>query len=286
MWMRRFFFYLMKKNILKDLSSSIFYDKKYTLFSMIGDDVISFLDRMSTNDINQKKSSKTVITNNKGSIVDIISYKVIDQSKIIFVSVTNSKKSIDYMTKHVIIDDVEFKVLSEVKKLVVYTASNQEELEFSKDVSLFNFDKTFKGINRFEVFMTESETNSIDLSLYKELSFEEKNLADIELEYVNYDRSMTKVNPLELGYIDLISFAKGCYVGQEVIARLHNYQKVSKEIVKFRSNDEVEINSEIKVNSKFIGRVMSVQKFSNEFVGLCLIRKKYKDLVFNSEISF
>ena len=286
MWMWRFFFYLMKKNILKDLSSSIFYDKKYTLFSMIGDDVISFLDRMSTNDINQKKSSKTVITNNKGSIVDIISYKVIDQSKIIFVSVTNSKKSIDYMTKHVIIDDVEFKVLSEVKKLVVYTASNQEELEFSKDVSLFNFDKTFKGINRFEVFMTESETNSIDLSLYKELSFEEKNLADIELEYVNYDRSMTKVNPLELGYIDLISFAKGCYVGQEVIARLHNYQKVSKEIVKFRSNDEVEINSEIKVNSKFIGRVMSVQKFSNEFVGLCLIRKKYKDLVSNSEISF
>ena len=276
----------MKKNILKDLSSSIFYDKKYTLFSMIGDDVISFLDRMSTNDINQKKSSKTVITNNKGSIVDIISYKVIDQSKIVFVSVTNSKKSIDYMTKHVIIDDVEFKVLSEVKKLVVYSASNQEELEFSKDVSLFNFDKTFKGINRFEVFMTESETNSIDLSLYKELSFEEKNLADIELEYVNYDLSMTKVNPLELGYIDLISFAKGCYVGQEVIARLHNYQKVSKEIVKFRSNDEVEINSEIKVNSKFIGRVMSVQKFSNEFFGLCLIRKKYKDLVSNSEISF
>lgn len=276
----------MKKNILKDLSSSIFYDKKYTLFSMIGDDVISFLDRMSTNDINQKKASKTVITNNKGSIVDIISYKVIDQSKIIFVSATNSKKSIDYMTKHVIIDDVEFKVLSEVKKLVVYSRSNQEELEFSKDVSLFNFDKTFKGINRFEVFMTESETNSIDLSLYKELSFEEKNLADIELEYVNYDRSMTKVNPLELGYIDLISFAKGCYVGQEVIARLHNYQKVSKEIVKFRSNDEVEINSEIKVNSKFIGRVMSVQKFSNEFVGLCLIRKKYKDLVSNSEISF
>ena len=276
----------MKKNILKDLSSSIFYDKKYTLFSMIGDDVISFLDRMSTNDINQKKSSKTVITNNKGSIVDIISYKVIDQSEIIFVSVTNSKKSIDYMTKHVIIDDVEFKVLSEVKKLVVYSRLNQEELEFSKDVSLFNFDKTFKGINRFEVFMTESETNSIDLSLYKELSFEEKNLADIELEYVNYDRSMTKVNPLELGYIDLISFAKGCYVGQEVIARLHNYQKVSKEIVKFRSNDEVEINSEIKVNSKFIGRVMSVQKFSNEFVGLCLIRKKYKDLILNSEISF
>ena len=104
----------------------------------------------------------------------------------------------------------------------------------------------------------------------------------------NLNKLKNKLFGIECNFEELngIDFKKGCYVGQEVIARLHNYQKVSKEIVKFRSNDEVEINSEIKVNSKFIGRVMSVQKFSNEFVGLCLIRKKYKDLVSNSEISF
>ena len=276
----------MKKIGLKNLNNSIFFDKKYTVFSMVGDDVISFLDRMSTNDINKKKSSKTVVTSNKGSIIDIISYKVLDQSKIIFVSETNSKKSIDYMKKHIIIDDVEFKTLPELSKLVFYSNLNEEELEFSQKVSIFTVDKTFKGINRYAMFMSETERDSIDLSLYKEMSFEEKNLVDIELEHVNYDHSMNKVNPLELGYIDLISFDKGCYVGQEVIARLHNYQKVSKEVVKFRSNDNVEINSEIKVNSKFIGTVLSVQKFSDEFVGLCLIRKRYKNLFSNSLFRF
>ena len=276
----------MKKIGLKNLNNSIFFDKKYTVFSMVGDDVISFLDRMSTNDINKKKSSKTVVTNNKGSIIDIISYKVLDQSKIIFVSETNSKKSIDYMKKHIIIDDVEFKTLPELSKLVFYSNLNEEELEFSQKVSIFTVDKTFKGINRYAMFMSETERDSIDLSLYKEMSFEEKNLVDIELEHVNYDHSMNKVNPLELGYIDLISFDKGCYVGQEVIARLHNYKKVSKEVVKFRSNDNVEINSEIKVNSKFIGTVLSVQKFSDEFVGLCLIRKRYKNLFSNSLFRF
>ena len=35
-------------------------------------------------------------------------------------------------------------------------------------------------------------------------------------------------NPLEAGLIGSIDFAKGCYIGQEVIARLDTYQRVQK----------------------------------------------------------
>ncbi len=38
------------------------------------------------------------------------------------------------------------------------------------------------------------------------------------------------VNPLECGLEDSVSFTKGCYVGQEVIARLHNYKKVKRQL--------------------------------------------------------
>ncbi len=38
-------------------------------------------------------------------------------------------------------------------------------------------------------------------------------------------------NPLEAGLWDAVSFDKGCYVGQEVIARLRTYDKVSRVIV-------------------------------------------------------
>jgi len=37
-------------------------------------------------------------------------------------------------------------------------------------------------------------------------------------------------NPYEVGLRDAISFTKGCYIGQEVIARLDTYGKVQKEL--------------------------------------------------------
>ena len=39
-------------------------------------------------------------------------------------------------------------------------------------------------------------------------------------------------NPLEAGLRDAISFTKGCYVGQEVVARLNTYGKVSRALVR------------------------------------------------------
>ena len=41
-------------------------------------------------------------------------------------------------------------------------------------------------------------------------------------------------NPLEAGLIGAIDFAKGCYIGQEVIARLDTYQKVQKQLALLR----------------------------------------------------
>ena len=38
-------------------------------------------------------------------------------------------------------------------------------------------------------------------------------------------------NPLEAGLRDAVSFEKGCYVGQEVVARLNSYDKVSRSLV-------------------------------------------------------
>ena len=39
-------------------------------------------------------------------------------------------------------------------------------------------------------------------------------------------------NPLEAGQWDAVSFAKGCYVGQEVVARLRTYDKIASTLVR------------------------------------------------------
>lgn len=39
-------------------------------------------------------------------------------------------------------------------------------------------------------------------------------------------------NPLEAGLRDAVSFTKGCYVGQEVVARLNTYDKVARSLIR------------------------------------------------------
>jgi len=44
-------------------------------------------------------------------------------------------------------------------------------------------------------------------------------------------------NPLEAGLRDAVSFTKGCYVGQEVVARLNTYGKVARTVVRLELSD-------------------------------------------------
>jgi folate-binding protein YgfZ len=54
----------------------------------------------------------------------------------------------------------------------------------------------------------------------------------IECGVPRFGRELTgEVNPLEAGLTDAVSFKKGCYVGQEVVARLDSRQKISKHLV-------------------------------------------------------
>ncbi len=46
-------------------------------------------------------------------------------------------------------------------------------------------------------------------------------------------------NPLELGLRGVVDFDKGCYIGQEVIARLENYDKVQRRLVRLRCRARV-----------------------------------------------
>ena len=66
-------------------------------------------------------------------------------------------------------------------------------------------------------------------------------------------------NPLEAGLIGSIDFAKGCYIGQEVIARLDTYKKVQKYLVSLRFADaSVSPGDELLQEGVKVGEVTSV----------------------------
>jgi tRNA-modifying protein YgfZ len=85
------------------------------------------------------------------------------------------------------------------------------------------------------------------------------------------------VNPLEAGLKHAISFAKGCYTGQEVIARLDTYQKLKQTLVRLRLSElpEGALPLPLQVGETEIGRLTSAARLpSGEVTGLGYVRMK------------
>ncbi len=72
------------------------------------------------------------------------------------------------------------------------------------------------------------------------------------------DMDETTIVP-ELGIDEMISYSKGCYIGQEIIARIHFRGHVAKRLTGLSLSSEVEAGTELKtVDGKNAGRVTSV----------------------------
>lgn len=63
--------------------------------------------------------------------------------------------------------------------------------------------------------------------------------------------------PLETGLWDDVSFSKGCYTGQEIIARMESRGKLAKRLVGLRPGAPVEAGAEITAGGRSVGTITS-----------------------------
>jgi aminomethyltransferase len=63
--------------------------------------------------------------------------------------------------------------------------------------------------------------------------------------------------PLEVGLRPAISFSKGCYVGQEIIARMDSRERLAKQLVGLRFGGAVEPGSSLEHDGRKVGQVTS-----------------------------
>jgi tRNA-modifying protein YgfZ len=88
-----------------------------------------------------------------------------------------------------------------------------------------------------------------------------------------------EINPLEAGLKHAISFAKGCYTGQEVIARLDTYQKLKQTLVRLRLSDlpEGSLPLRLWLGTTEIGKLTSAVRLpeSDDVIGLGYVRIKF-----------
>jgi folate-binding protein YgfZ len=89
-------------------------------------------------------------------------------------------------------------------------------------------------------------------------------------------------NPLEAGLWDAVSFSKGCYVGQEVVARLNTYDKVTRDLRGLVFPEDVEPpgrGAPLLAGPRRVGEITTalLPPGRNAAVGLGFVRREHSD---------
>jgi len=81
-------------------------------------------------------------------------------------------------------------------------------------------------------------------------------------------------NPLEVGLWQTVSFNKGCYIGQETIARLNTYKGVKTYLWGVKLSGFTETETAITIGEEKVGKLTSVTQTPEGYFGLGYIRSK------------
>ena len=211
------------------------------VFSITGTDTLDLLQRISTNDVSAAEPGticSTFLITEKAKIVAFVTLLKLPDSCLLFTDICLRDIIIPWIDKFIIMEDV---VVSDVSEgydsytligshaasiLETFSASSQQDGGYIlKDASwmmpCFHF--------LFPHELIESIVAKLNLPLIGKSAF---NTIRIENGVPAHGYELTELsNPLETNLSQFISFTKGCYIGQEVIARIDTYHKLKKRLV-------------------------------------------------------
>ena len=83
--------------------------------------------------------------------------------------------------------------------------------------------------------------------------------------------------PLEVDLWDDVSFNKGCYIGQEIIARMESRGRMAKKLFKLLPAGPISIGATIRADGKNAGTITSVADGPSGTVALGLVKNAFWD---------
>lgn len=293
-------------------SASVYDASHYSIFRVTGKDSIDFLQRISTNDLINLQDfnfTTTLLLNEKGRLIDRLEILKFPDHLILIGSPDNHEKVERWIEKYAILEDIKVERLIEQFYYLILTGKklssfftllfgDQQKFEnlepkkiyryFNEKFSCWIFLNSFVGESHgvgilFEKSDASEVINYIHNYLYmfnvKFVGNDAFNQIRIEQGLPIYPNEINdELNPYEVNLIKYVSFTKGCYIGQEVVARLETYDKVKRTLKGFIITDAIEIadKSIYDSNGIVVGTITS-HGYSNklkQIVGLCIVSKK------------
>jgi len=79
--------------------------------------------------------------------------------------------------------------------------------------------------------------------------------------------------PLEIGLWDEVSFSKGCYIGQEILARMESRGQLARQLVLVGFSERLEPGSRLRAAGRVVGQLSSVAQSPRlGWIGLALLK--------------
>lgn len=272
--------------IKRALTEAAWIDRSsFCVIEVSGADRVDLLNRLTTNDLtglSQGRGAQTVLLTEKARIIDVVTLLEGDTSAIMLSSPGKDSEIIPWLRKYVIMDDVRLRnVSSEIAALEICGPRSVSVMKQVFDIDVSSLKKTdwvMVGDSELRIVRMPSACevsywvvgpNEPISDLQATLRSNADTLPELTLEESEYVRIRAGLgmsgheltdghNPLEAGLLHLTSFSKGCYIGQEVVARLDSYNKVKQRLMGFVGTAQVEVGASITADEKIVGSITSV----------------------------
>ena len=266
-----------------------------------GADALDLLNRLSTNNLDDLAIGDvqgTVLTTNKGRIIDLLYVLRQDDHLLVLTGPETCQRVAEWIDFYTFIEDVVVEdVTEETAMLSVVGRAATSSLPQLADMPLYGSAQiTIDGVDVLALRTDFTGVDGYDLigpaeqapALWDALTATgAAPVGSQALELVRISNGIAgnggeleeDYNPIEAGLMDFISFNKGCYIGQEVVARLNTYDKVQKHLVRLSwdGDDAPELPADLLHDGRKVGTLTTAVKTidGDKFIGLGFVRKAH-----------
>ena len=274
-----------------------------------GADRVRFLHNQTTNNIQQLQPNQgchTVFVTSTGRTIDLASVYMLPEAILLSVSPNMAKTLYDWMDRYIFFSDkVTLKDKSEENFLLTLVGNNTDSIIETIGASNLIGKATFSH----DTFTLPESNISVRIAVNSDLAIagytlvgnnshkdtiiatltnagatsgtiEQWEQLRIQQGYPQPAHELTEDdNPLEAGLWHSVSFEKGCYIGQETIARLNTYQGVKKRLWGILFNHTlppktIPIGTTLTHEGQKVGRLTSIAHTDSATFGLAYLRTK------------
>jgi folate-binding protein YgfZ len=264
-----------------------------------GPDARAFLHRMSTQHVEALgpgESRLSVLTSQKGRVVDVVHHLTLADDEVVLLGAHEAGAAlVEWLDGFLFVEDAELEDLSAAGGVVVVAGAQAPEVvaallpgadalepwAMAREGALLVVRSFPVGDGAPAYLLWDADSSEAELSRRCEDAGATKvsaaALDDARIEAgtpAAPGEVSDRYNPLELALHDAIHWAKGCYIGQEVIARIDNYGKQARQLVVVEAGDGagLRVGDELRADDRVVGELTSVASDGRR--GLAVIKHK------------